>query len=177
MPLAANITSTDAVRLFKVALQEYETQVRDIVAQLELDLRRALDWVDHDRPRYWTQQCHKASDGIAEARRALERAELSIRPEDKRSCYEQKLAFEQARRRLRLCEQKLRAARKWRVTLHQESDEFLGHIGRLNNYVDTELPRALATLERLAQALDKYTELTAPRPAGTEPSSPAPEAP
>jgi hypothetical protein len=177
MNRAAKITSTDAVRMFKAGLQEYEGQVRDTLAQLTLDLRRALDWVDHDRPHYWTRQCHAASDAMAEARRALERAELSIRPEDKRSCYEQKLAFEQAKRRLHLAEQKLRATRRWRLALHQQADAFLGHLGRLTNYVDTDLPRALATLERLAQALDKYTAHGGASAAGPAASGPGSEAP
>lgn len=160
MAQGAKITSTDAVRLFKAGLQEYEAQVRDTVTQLELDLRRAMDWIEHDRLRYWTQECRAASDALAEARRALERAELAIRAEDKRSAYEKKLAYDQAKQRLRNAEQKVRAVRKWRLTMHQESDQFLGNVGRMNNYLDTELPRAVATLERLAQALDKYTEFT-----------------
>jgi hypothetical protein len=166
MAAGAKITSTEAVRYFKVAMLDYEAQLRDTVAQLELDLRRVLDWVDHERPRYWAQAARKASDALVAARRALERAELSIRPEDKRSCYEQKLAYDQAKRRLGLTEKKVRDVRKWRVMLHQEGDDFLGHVGRLNNYLDIELPRAVAALERMAQALDKYTELTSPGAAG-----------
>lgn len=179
MTTAAKVTSTDVVRLFKVALQDYEEQVRDTLAQLELDLRRGIDWIEQDRTRYWTHAVRAASDAMGEARRALERAELSIRPEDKRSCYEHKLAFEQAKARLRLAEQKVRAVRKWRVTVHQEADAFLGQLGRLGNFLDTDVQRALATLERLAQALDKYTEAAAPRPAEntTSGSSETPQVP
>ncbi|MCY2992874.1 MAG: hypothetical protein NTY19_34085 [Planctomycetota bacterium] len=160
MAQGAKITSTETVRLFKVAMQEYETQVRDTVTQLELELRRAVDWIEHDRLRYWTHESRAASDALAEARRALERVELAIRPEDKRSAYEKKLAFDHAKQRLRNAEQKSRAVRKWRLTIRQEADMFLGHLNRLTNYLDTEFPRAVATLERLAQALDKYTEFT-----------------
>lgn len=167
MAQGAKITSTEAVRLFQVALQKYEAQVRDTVTTLELELRRAIDWVEHDRLRYWTHEGRAASDALAEARRDLERVELAVRPEDKRSAYEKKLAFDQAKRRVRNAEQKVRAVRKWRLSIHQEADVFLGHLNHLSNHLDTEFPRAVATLERLAQALDKYTEFTGSGEGGT----------
>lgn len=159
---AAKITSTEVVRQFKVALLEYEAQLRDTLAQLELELRRAVEWVEKDRTRYWTEAVRRASEAMGEARRALERAELSIRAEDKRSCYEQKLAYEQAKRRLRVAEEKTRAVRKWRMAIHREADDFLTQLGRVGNYLDTEFPRAVARLERMAQALAHYTESLPP---------------
>ena len=53
---SANITSTDAVRAFKLALERYEGDVRDSVSQMELELRRAVDWIEHDRARALANQ-------------------------------------------------------------------------------------------------------------------------
>ncbi len=167
MKKSANITSTDAVRFFKAALGQYEADLRDAITQLLLETRRAVDWVDHDRAQYWPRAFRKASDAVVEARTALERAESAIRPEDKRSCYEQKLAFENAKRRLRTTEQKMRAVRKWRVAVKHEADEFEGRLAKLANFLDSEFPRAIAKLHRMAAALDKYTERMGPTEAGT----------
>jgi len=164
---SANITSTDAVRFFKAALQQYEADVRDAITQLLLETRRAVEWVEHDRAQYWPRQFRRASDAVVEARNALERAESAIRPEDKRSSYEHKLAFEKAKRRLRMTEQKIRAVRKWRVEVNHEVDEFEGRLARLTNFLDSDFPRAIATLQRMAAALDKYTERAAPTEAGS----------
>ena len=68
-----------------------------------------MDWIEHDRARYWPHEARKASDAMAAARSELERQELAIRQEDKRSCYEARLALEQAKRRLRMAEEKVRA--------------------------------------------------------------------
>jgi hypothetical protein len=108
---------------------------------------------------------------------------MALRAEDKRSCYEAKLALEAAKRRMRLCETKSRAVRKWIVTVHREADQFEGRLARLNDYLDTDIPRALATLERMAAALDRYTEMRRPqeRSSGTtdgaraRPGDPSPE--
>ena len=175
MGSAAKITSTDAVRVFKVALQEYEADLRDAITQLLLEMRRAIDWLEHDRARYWPQEVRNASDALAQARSELARAESSIGADDRRSCYEKRIAFEAAKRRLRNAEQKVRTVRKWRVELRQRADEFEGRLGRLTNFLDADLPRGIAALERMAAALDKYTEKAAPSEAspgsGSEESS------
>ena len=155
---AANLTSIETIRLLKVAVQEFEFDVREAITQLLLEVRRELDWIENDRGRYWPREFQRASDGVAEARHELERREMALRAEDKRSCYEAKLALDAAKRRMRLTEQKLRAVRRWRVAVHRETDQFEGRMARLNDFLDSELQRALATLDRLASALDRYTE-------------------
>ena len=162
MSTPAQITSTEAVRQFKLALEEFQVEAREAVTQLLLEMRRAVDWIEHDRARYWPHEMQRASDAVLQARNDLERCEMSIREEDKRSCYEQKLALEKAKRRLRLTEDKVRAVRRWRVAVHREADDFHGRLAKLASCLDMDLPRALATLERMAVALDRYTERAAP---------------
>ena len=158
----ARITSTDVVRNLKVALGEFDDDARDGVTQLLLELRRAVDWIEQDRARYWPREVQRASDALVIARNDLERCEMALRSEDKRSCYEQKLAFDLAKRRLRLAEEKVRAVRRWRVALRRQADNFQGCLAKMTNYLDTDLPRAVAALERMITALDKYTERAAP---------------
>jgi hypothetical protein len=158
----ARITSTDVLRNLKVALGEFEGDARDGVTQLLLELRRALDWIEQDRARYWPREVQRASDAVIVARNDLERCEMALRSEDRRSCYEQKLALDRAKRRLRLTEEKVRAVRRWRVTLQRQADNFQGRLARMTNYLDTDLPRAVAALERMLTALYRYTERAAP---------------
>ena len=162
MSSPAQITSTDAVRQFKFALEEFQGEAREAVTQLLLEMRRAVDWIEHDRARYWPRELQRASDALLQARNDLERCEMSLRPEDKRSCYEQKIAVEKAKRRLRLTEDKVRAVRRWRLALAREVDDFQGRLAKLSSCLDMDLPRALAVLERMATALDRYTQRAAP---------------
>ena len=177
MTTPVQVTSIDALRHFKLALEEFQTESRDAVTQLLLEMRRGVDWIEHDRTRYWPRAMQQASDAVVEARNNLERAELAIRPEDKRSCYELKILLEKAKRRLRLTEDKVRAVRRWRIAVQREADDFHGHLSKFANYLDTDLPRALAALERMAVALDRYTERGAPvenTGGGAETGAPAP---
>jgi hypothetical protein len=168
---SAKITSTDAVRVFRRALEKYDFDVRDTLTQLDLELRRVIDWIEHDRASYWPRAMRNASDALLEAKNNLARAEAALRAEDKRACYEEKAAVEKAKLRLRTAEHKARAVRKWRIVIKHEVDEFLGQMAKLNNHLDTEFPRALASLERMAAALDKYTDATAPRDSDAAPST------
>jgi len=162
MSQQAKITSTEVVRNLKVALGEFEADARDGITQLLLELRRALDWIEQDRARYWPREVQRASDAVVVARNDLERCEMALRSEDRRSCYEQKLALDRAKRRLRLAEAKVRAVRRWRVAVARQADNFQGRLAKMTNYLDSDLPRAVAALDRMSAALDKYTERTAP---------------
>ncbi|NLF67657.1 MAG: hypothetical protein GX575_01240 [Candidatus Anammoximicrobium sp.] len=179
MTTQAQITSIDAVRHFKLALEEFQAETREAITQLLLEMRRGADWIEHDRSRYWPRAMQQASDAVIEARNNLERAELALRPEDKRSCHEYKIALDKAKRRLRLTEDKVRAVRRWRIEVQRAADHFHGGLAKLANSLDMDLPRALAALERMAAALDRYAERSAPMETagGVETVSASPAAP
>ncbi|MFV1964372.1 MAG: hypothetical protein ACC628_03035 [Pirellulaceae bacterium] len=173
MDRSAQVTSIDAVRELRTALLQFEAGARDAVSMLQLEVRRAVDWLENDRGRYWPNQVRKASEGVAQARNALGRAELTYGSEEPPPCTEQKKALAQAKRRLRLCEEKVKTVRRWVRAVRAELNEFDGQMARMNNYLDTDTPRATAALERMLRALEKYVQSTQPAVHRPEPSSPA----
>jgi hypothetical protein len=178
MDRSANVTSIDAIRDLRAAFRTFEAHSRDAVTLLTLEVRKALDWLENDRTRYWPEQVRKASERVAEARNELERCQLTYGSEDSPSCYEQKKALERAKRRLRLCEEKVKRVRHWVRTVRGEMDEFDGQMARINNCLDADVPRAVTMLERMLRALERYAETSAPTdsiPQST-PSTPRPNA-
>ena len=161
-PQAANITSTDAVRVLKTALQQFEADVRDALTILELECRRPTDWIENDRSRYWPREVRKATDTLSEARMALERCELTSNAHEHRSCYDEKKALEKAKRRLRLAEEKVQVVQRWKSKIRKEVEEFHVQIAKLQQYLDTDLLRATTVLERMAEALARYTQQLGP---------------
>ena len=157
---SANVTSTDAVRTFRGALGEFAHDLADVLVMFELEVRRPLEWIENDRPRYWQQQSHKASDGLTEARIALERCELTIGGDERRSCTDERKALQKAKRRVALCEEKLAAVKKWQAAIHKETEDFAVQIARLQAFLDDEIPRGLTTLDRMSAALEKYVQLS-----------------
>ena len=164
MARSAHVTSIGAVAQFKVALQNFESDVRDGLTTLQLESRRGMEWVN-GRTVYWTRQVRIAGERLNEARNALERAQLSLRPEDQASCYQEKKEVAKAKQRLRFAEEKVLHARQWCQRLHHEIDKFQGKIGRLSQITDVDLARGVAALERIIVALDRYTQRGAADPA------------
>jgi hypothetical protein len=64
--------------------------------------------------------------------------------------------LDRAKRRLQLCEEKVKAVKRWIITVRQELDDFDGEMAKMTNWLETDLPRAAAMLERMLRALDKY---------------------
>ena len=165
MSPTANITSVEAVRALKLALVEFADEVQAALVALELEARRAMEWVERDRSRYWPREIQRASDRLSEARIALERAELKIGSEDRRYAYDERKAVERAKRRLQLAEAKTEAVRRWRVQIRKDVDQFAAQVAKMRQFLDTDQARAIANLEQMAAALDRYIE--APTPGNT----------
>ncbi|MBC8357201.1 MAG: hypothetical protein H8E66_34960 [Planctomycetes bacterium] len=156
MNQSAKVTSIDAVRALRSALIKFEENARNGVIGLELEIRRAVDWIDVDRRRYWPVQVKKASDGLAEARNALERCQLKYGSEEPPSCYEQKKNYELAKRRLRYCEEQVRKVKHWAQAIRRELTTFEGQMAEMKLCVDSEIPRAVAAIGKMLAALERY---------------------
>lgn len=157
MDRSANVKSLDAVRNFRGALAKFEEGARDGLTLLELEVRRAVDWIEQDRRRYWPSQAKQASDELAEARHALELCKLKYSANETPSCQQEKKAVERAKQRLRLCEEKIQQVKHWIRAVRQELNEFEGQMSQMTTTLDADLPRAMATLGRMLAALDKYS--------------------
>lgn len=162
MNQAAKVTSIDAVRALRTALVKFEGDARDAVICLELEIRRAVEWIEVDRRRYWPSQVKKASEALAQARNALERCQLKYGSEEAPSCYEQKKNYELAKRRLRHCEEQVRKVKQWTQVFRQEKTKFDGQMAQMQLCVDSELPRAITALTNMLGALERYAGATAP---------------
>jgi hypothetical protein len=162
MSQSANLTSVAAVAELKGALAEFDEDVRHALVALELESRRPLEWIEHDRTRYWPGEVRKASDALSEARLALERCETSTSGENRRDCYDERQAVDKAKRRLHLADAKVQAVRVWRQRMRKDVEEFQVEIAKLRGYLDSDLVRASASLARMLGALERYTAAGGP---------------
>lgn len=157
---AANVTFIEAIRAFAAAMRAFEDGAEDAAVQLELETRRPVAWIEQ-LGMYWPKEVRKASDAVSEARINLEKCELTINPEDRRSCIDERKALEKAKRRLRLAEEKVQAVRRWKMQIRKEVEEFEVQIARLRLYLEGDLIRSISALQRMSEALDQYAQRTA----------------
>ncbi|MBN1910138.1 MAG: hypothetical protein JW818_10395 [Pirellulales bacterium] len=183
MSWSAKLTSIDAVRELATALVVFGEAVTAALDNLAQDVRRGSEWIHHERPSYWNQEVRCSRERVGEARLELERA-LTFRriAEQRPSCREEQAVLEAAKRRLRTAEEKQQVLKHWQHAVDHGMRELHGAQQPLAVWLQTQLPRALASLKQMAEALEAYAETgAAPPPSATlpngteEPAAPAGE--
>jgi hypothetical protein len=162
MSTAANVGSLDAVARLRAALLAFLQGSGDALAAAQLELSRAVEWIEHDRPKFWETQLRKSFDAVAEARSALERKRIVKVGGETPSAHDEQVALEKAKRRLRHCEEMQDVVRKWQAAIQHEIKEFTARLGQLNGWLETDGPRAIAALERMLTALESYVSMAPP---------------
>lgn len=158
----ANVKSIDVLREFRGVLLVFQNRVLDSLSDMQQQIFQALDYVENDRPRHWRQQVLDAFDSISEMRVAYEQAKMRKETAGIRaSMIEEKTAIRNAKEHLQTCQQKVEVVRQAGITLHHETDEFMGRMSQLQQLVETEIPKMCGLLSRMLDALEKYAEIEA----------------
>jgi hypothetical protein len=157
-----HVNSIAALRRFQAALREYAEAIQDILDNLQLESQRTVDWIQRDRMSYWPRQLKSAGEALTEAINRLEMKQLTLNGRDAPSCSEERNDVHRWRERLRYVEQQLGRTRQLGPVIQQHAEEYCGVLAKLSGLVEIELPRAIAALDRMATALEKYTTVAAP---------------
>lgn len=154
----ANVKATDSIEAVKAALANFGKQTTDGLAELEAEVRRTIEWLEHDRPPYWKERIRRAHDKVGEARDDLQRcltfhASESHRP----SCTEQKVALKKAQAHLEYCREKQERLKHWIRELSHEMHEYQGRVSNLTVVAESDIPAAMNALERILLTIEQYT--------------------
>lgn len=160
--MTANVRDIDAIREFRTALIEFIEETTGALEVMTMEMQRVKAWIEQEQPQYWTIQTRKAFDKIAETRVALNRCQMRTVAGQRSSCIEEKQAFAAAKRRLQHCHDQVEVVKRWGMKLRHEADEFRGRLAGVRRMLETDLPRALALLEKTASVLEAYAEIPPP---------------
>ena len=131
MPETANLTSVEVLSRTRGALHEFLHGAGDALAMVQLEMQRVIEWVEHDRPKFWEAAVRKSYDAVAEARSNLERRRMIALHGERPACHEEQKALDKAKLRLRLAEEKLEAVKRWQRALQHEFKEYTARAGQL----------------------------------------------
>lgn len=166
----ADVQAIDALQAWHDALCVYRGEAVESLGSIALEIRRAYEWVD-DEARAWKQEMRDAEEDVLRAKNELNQRktpDYSGRIPDT-SVQEENLA--RAKRRLEFAQDQIEVCRKWAVKLPKMiGEEYEGAARRFMNFLEGELPVAIAQLNRRIDVLHAYTAI---QPAGPGPA-PAP---
>src|SRR5262245_28398253 len=155
----ADVRSIDAVRDWHVALTNYADSLQDAMAGVELEIRRAYDWLD-EQLASWRQAVRDGEEDVERAKAELSQRKFKTWDGREPDCTVQEKALRLARARLQHAEEKVETVRHWIGRLPKILDEvYRGFARRLINFMEDELPEGQAELARRLAALEVYAEL------------------
>lgn len=168
--MPAQVRSFDAIRTVREELMRFAQRSNDGMEELAGEIRRVIDWVEHDRPAFWKAKVRQAYDRVGEARAALNRCLMYPVNDEAPSCTEEKAALKKAQAYLEHCESKQRRVREWARDLRHELHEYEGRMARLRSLVDVDAPKCVALLDRTLDSLERYTGAAPPGAAAGGPA-------
>lgn len=156
MGTSANITSVAEIDHFRLALKRFEDGASDALTSVMMQIRRTVDWVEHDQLQHWRMRVRRGHDEVSETRTTLERCRMFALEGERRGCAEEQKAFEKAKRHLRHAQEKVEIVKTWARTLSHETAEYQASTSELGGWLEGECPKALAALERMMTSLEAY---------------------
>jgi len=163
MNQGARVTSIEVLQTLAGALQRFRGESAVALDELDIEVRRALEWIHHDRKEYWAHELRRGGENVSHARLQLQQARLSRRiAGHEPSCVDEQRALERAKRHVETAQQKVEAVKHWAYAIDRAVDAFLRSRTQFINWRDTDLQQAVSALNRMSGSLESYVSLEAP---------------
>lgn len=153
----AKVTSLDALDMFRAAAIIYMTKSRTAVDQGSDEVKRARQWLEHDRRSHWENELRRRSRNLERAEQELLTARYS---EFNETHTVQKAAVRKARMAVEEAEGKLRSIKAWLRNFDTTFDPLVRKLDVLRHYLDNDLPKAVAHIVQIQRTLESYAEIS-----------------
>lgn len=157
--MPADVRSITAVIDWRADLTNYADSLAEAMAGVELEIRRAYDWIEEQMAR-WKKAVRDCEEEVVRAKAELAQRKFPTWDGREPDCTVQEKNLRLARARLEHAEEKVETCRKWLARLPKMIDEvFTGPSRRLRSMLEADLPSTLAELGRRVAALESYAGL------------------
>lgn len=162
---AARVQAISTIRDFRGKLVQFTDIVREALSEAEFEIRRTIDWLQHDQRAHWQREIKTCNKLLEQAKSELFRAEMNAQ-QTGGSSRDERQRVTKLQRRLEHAERKLKAVQQWAKQIEREMAVYRGHVGSLSTAVSAELPSACEQLNLIASQLDRYVATTMPGTVG-----------
>jgi hypothetical protein len=169
MSTQADVHSIDSLKEFRVALALFSEEALSALGSVDMEVRRTIQWLQHDRREYWQQQIKRRREQVAQAKAEVFRRKLAKTSDYTPAMSEQKELLRRAEASLQDAETRAALVKKWEPALQQAALEYRASTRRISNFASGDVPRAAALLDRLIDALEGYLRVALPSSSSTVP--------
>lgn len=162
----AKVSSIDAIREFRGSLLKFAEAAGNALTEADSQMQRTLGWLQSEQTSYWKAEIRRRSEQVTAARQALSsRKVYGGELQTQHSFVDEERALRTAIERHSEAEAKLERTRRWATELQKEVLLCRGQTQGLMQAVESDVPRAVARLDRTIEALEGYLAV-APQKSG-----------
>jgi hypothetical protein len=173
----ANVESVDALRAFRRALIKFAEAANVAITEAEADAQGTYRWLESEQRMHWATEVRKASDLVSRCEEALRQKRIFKDSSGRTpSAVDEEKALSKAKRIKEHAEERFENVRRYTPRLNREILLFKGQIQRLATFLASDIPHALASLDKMVGTLEAYTTLAPTEAVSAAPATqPAPE--
>jgi len=159
MATRVNVTSIEAIEIFRTSLVVYLSKARPTLEEVHSEIARTRGWVQGTQRIHWEGVAKRCARQLEEARAALFSANMSNLGE---ATAAEQMAVTKARRAQEAAQEKLRVIKRWDRDFENETAPLARQLEKLQTVLTEDLAGALAYLSQALGSLEAYAGLTAP---------------
>jgi hypothetical protein len=167
----AKITSLDALEAFRSSLIVFITKAKRALDETAEEGHRMRQYLQNDQRQHWEIQRRMRAKKLEQAEAELMSARLAGHREAQQMrqgvVNHWKAAVQEA-------EEKLAAVKQWSIHYDSTADPIFRRLDDFRQYVEADLPKAVALLANVQKVLEGYSEPGAGPAPGPESSAPQP---
>jgi hypothetical protein len=177
MAVGAEVRSIPALREWLAAVAKYRSDAAEAVAGIDMEVRRAYDWLA-EQESLWKQAVRDCEEEVVQAKAELAARRFPGFDGRMPDTTVQERNLRRAQARLEYAHDQVKKCRSWQVKMPKLVDElYTSAARRLGLFLDGDLARGLAGLDRRLASLESYADLKpdhAPAPSLTAAPPPGP---
>ena len=159
MPTQANVSSIDAIAVFRARLLVYLTKARPAVEEVSSEIMRTRLWLQNDQRMHWEGQARQRAKKLEQAQHDLYSSRIAKLREISTA---EQTAVNKAKRALDEAEAKLRTIKLWSRDFDSRVDPLVKQLEKLHTFLAHDMLRATAHLAALLKTLDAYANTGLP---------------
>lgn len=157
--MAADVKSIEALTDWRIELVNFRQDGMDTIASIHNDVQKAFGYLD-DQEAFWKRERRHAEEELVEAKVELSRREIPDYSGKTPDTTLQKKRVLQCKHRVEYCEDQMDVCKRWRTHLPKMvSEEYEGPARRLQNFLELDLARGIAGMDKQIDALERYANI------------------
>lgn len=159
--MSADVHNMQRLVELRAHLLIFGQMAKEALASVTLEVRRLEAWLE-EQLGSWQIEVRRAEDAVFQARLELQRRQMMIIGDRKPDTAEQEKQLRRAQLRLEFAQEKRDRTKEWIRQLPDVVRDYQGRSRPLQDWLEIDLPRMSALLDRKVQTLEEYARLAPP---------------